>query len=193
MLVASLTVTKSTSRFTPQFMLAHFLTVTKSASRCMPHKFLLVAFLTVTISASRFTTSISAGRFSDSHQICQQMYPPTTISYRQIFWKSPKSAWQIYHWSLLADLSDFHKIYQQIYHPHFCWTDFLTVTKSASIFTPTTISARQIFWQSPKSARQIYPLISPLVDFSDSHQICQQIYHPIFLLADFLTVTRICW
>ena len=32
-----------------------------------------------------------------------------------------------------------------------------------------------------------------LADFSDSHQICQQIYPPIFLLAEFLTVTRICW
>ena len=75
-----LTVTKFANRFTPpQFLLAGFLTVTKSVGRFTLPQFLLADFLTVIKFAGSYPPqfSISAGRFSHSHQICRQERPFT--------------------------------------------------------------------------------------------------------------------
>ena len=129
-----MTVNKSTGRFTPQFLLANFSDshqicqhlVTKSSGRFTPQNFcwqifwhspnLLVDSLLADYLTGRFGQPagrylpISAGIFSDSHQICWQ------IPFWQIYWLA----------DLVNLLADTHQ---------YLLADFLTVTKSAGRFT----------------------------------------------------------
>ena len=120
---------------------------------------------------------VLTGRFGES----ASRFPPNFCW--QIFWQSPNLPADLPPQFLLVDFLTVTK--SASIYPIFVLADFLTVTKSACRFTPHF--CWQIFWQSPNLPADFPPISAGR--FSDSHQICLQI-SPQFLLADFLTVTK---
>ena len=108
-----------------------------------------------------------------------------------------KYAWQIY-----PPISPSRFFWQSLYLPadlpshNFCWEDFLTVTKYAGRFTPQQFLLADFLTVTKYAGRFIPQFL--LVDFSDSHQICQHLvtkssgwFSPQnILLAGFMTVTK---
>ena len=124
--------------------------------------------------------------FSDSHQICQHLVTKSAGRFIpqnfwwQIFWQSPNLLAD----SLLADLLTGRLGEPGADTPQFLLKDFLTVTN----FLIDSPLADLLTGRFGEPAGRIAPISAGR--FSDSHQVCWQIYPPTILLADFLTITR---
>ena len=130
----------------------------------------------------------SAGRFGDCQNICLQKMGGIC---QQIWWLSETLPTKILgkpasrNWGANLHFLTVTKSASR-FTPLFLLADFLTVTKSAGRFTSHFYC--QIIWQSPNLLADLplfllADLCPPLIyagSFSDSHQIYQQIYPSIY-------------
>ena len=164
--------------------------------------------------------SISTSRFTDCHQICQQVYWLSQI-YQQIYWLSV---------NLLADLLNLTRSADRnVGGQYFCWqiywtltklywSDLLNVTKSASRFADSHdnsanrnvggVSAQQIYRLSPnlpgrftdfhtkcagRNSAEVFTK-SAEQKCTGSHHICWQIYwQSVNLTVEIMPASSLVW